>query len=322
MKRFVSLLAFCIATLLWLIGCEEKKLPKIGITQIVEHPALDEERNGMIKGLADAGFCDGKNITIVFENAQGSLAMSTQIAGKLASQNVLCALAISTPSAQSLANMTSTHHIPVVFAAVTDPVSAKLVNSLEHPGGMITGVTDMVDPIKQIPFVRFLIPNIKTMGVIYNPGEVNSITSVNLLKSICELENIQLIEAVASKTCDVSTAINSLIGKVDVLFLPNDNTAVSAIDAIVKIANMHKLPVIAGDTSLVKKGILAGISYDHFAMGYQAGQMAGKILQGKDPSTMPVSKDHKLDVVVNAKVAKDLGIEIPSQVLAQAKVLS
>lgn len=283
----------------------------IGICQIAEHPALDEERQGLITALAAAGYIAGKNIRIVYENAQGNLATAGQIAQKLVSQKPKVIVAIATPMAQVIKPLANKHQIPVVFTAVTDPVAAKLIKKLPHSEGCITGISDRLPLAPQLELIRKLCPLARKIGVLYNPGEINSVTAVTQLKQLAKDYDFQIVEATATKTADVSTATQKLTSEAEVIFVPNDNTAVAAIRTIVGQAHKLAIPVFAGDSGSIANGAVAGMVYDRQKLGGEVGQIVLKIIDNQPVNTIPVQSTHPLTLMINDKAAKYLQLIIP-----------
>ncbi len=300
----------------------KENLPIVAITQIIEHQALDQEREGIIDVLAKAGYVDGKTIKIVYQNAQGNISTATQIVTQIVSQQPKVIVAISTPSAQAALPSCIAQKIPLVFTAVTDPIGAKLVKDMttkrDEP---VTGVSDHLPIESQIQLVKDFIPDLKTLGVIYNAGEVNSVNMVKDLKEAAEKLNIQIIEATASKTADVSTAMTSLVGKVQAVYVPNDNTAVAAMNSIAQIGEKNKLPVFAGDTGSVNAGAVATRGYDRFELGRKAGELVLKILKGTPAGDLPVESGKSMQLTLNVEAAQKMGVIVPRAVLEIATVI-
>lgn len=302
-----------------LTSCNQKKSNLITITQIVDHKALDQEREGIIDALKDAGFKDGSNIRIVYQNAQGNVTTASQIAHQFVSMKPDVMVGISTPSAQALFTQAKTHHIPMVFAAVTDPIAAKLVKSSTEKEDHITGVSDNVPPKPILEMVLNILPKAKKIGAIFNPGEINSVVWIEKFEKLCQEKGVQLVKVTASKTADISTAVNQLVDRADCLVIPRDNTAASAIETIVKIAMQHKMPVFTVDTSLIEmnstNSAIAAASFDHYDMGYKAGKIIAEILKGTPPSKISVVYDHPLQYKINPEAAKKLNIDLPEPLL-------
>jgi len=319
MKKILSL---CLIVLLAvsLAGCSsspaapaqsaEKKV-SIGIVQIVEHPALDAARKGFLETLKANGYIEGQNLTVDYQNAQGDQSILQSIAQKFASAKYDMILAIATPSAQAVAG--ATKDIPILITAVTDPVAAKLVNSMDKPGTNVTGTTDM-NPIKdQFELLKKLVPSAKKVGVIFNAGEVNSQVQVDIAKQVAKDLGIEILEATVATSADVLQAAQSFIGKVDAIYVPTDNTVVSAAQSVVQVTNKNKIPLFAGESSVVDAGGLATIGINYSNLGKQTGEMALKVLKGSKPQDMPIESQKDFDVVINQDTAKLLGIEIPQE---------
>lgn len=295
--------------------------PLIFITQIIEHKALDQEREGLIRALRDQGFEPEKNITMSYHNAQGSLSTASQIITQGISLEPKVIVAISTPSAQAALIPAKSKNIPLVFTAVTDPLKAKLVSDLEKRTENITGVTDALPLESQVELIQDFLPTIKNLGVIYNTGEMNSVEMVNKFKNLLKEKNINIIEGAINKTSDIAGAVSSLIGKVEAIYIPNDNTAVSGISSITQIAYKENLPVFAGDIGSVEEGAIAAKGYDRKELGYKVGLIVGKILKGKKAHKIPVIVKHPLKIFLNKKAAQKINLPIPSWIEKDAQII-
>lgn len=289
----------------------------VAVTAIVEHPALDAARDGVKKALEEAGYKDGANLSFRYESAQGQPATAAQIAQKFAGENPNVIVAIATPSAQAM--VTATQTIPVVFTAVTDPVAAQIVKDRKAPGGNVTGISDFSPLEAQFDLIKELVPAAKKIGVVFNPGEANSVALLNAVKSLAPARNLQIVEASAGRTADVSAAAQSLVGKVDALYLPTDNTIISALGTVLAVGTDNKLPVFTGDTESVQKGSVASIGFDYFQVGLETGAVVVRILKGEKPGAIPVSNASGSNLVINAKAAAAMGVTVPPAVLARAK---
>lgn len=296
----------------------------IGISQIVEHPALDAVRLGMLAALKDQGFVEGTNLVVHYENAQGNLVTATQIATQLLSTPSNVLVGISTPSAQTLfyGAQRNGKNTPIIFTAVSDPIAAKL-----EPGDAnypITGVTDRPNMEGLLEVFQALLPRAKNLGVLYNPSESNSVSTIGLLKQLIEdkqlTDKIKLLEVTVNSTSDVAQAMKSLMGKVDALYFPQDNTVVSAIETVVSIAgtglgskNAKPLPLFCSDPLLVKRGVLAAVGYDYTDVGRETGNMVARVLQGEEVSLIPVRTPDQLKTVFNKTLIKSLGLTVPEK---------
>jgi putative ABC transport system substrate-binding protein len=299
-----------------LFGQAADKMVTIGITQIVEHPALDADRKGFIDELKEQGYIQGKNVSIEVQIAQGNMATATSIAKGFVGRNVDLIYSIATPTSQAAANATKS--IPIVISSVTDPVGAGLVKSLEQPGGNVTGTTDRSPVDRQIELIQEIVPTVKRIGVIYNSGEDNSISSLKQINEEAGKRNIQVVEAPVSNSSGVFLAAKSLVGKVDAVHIPTDNTVISAFDSVVKVCDENRLPLFAADTDSVPRGAVAAVAIDYYRLGRQSGAMAARILQGAKPATMPVETLKDLKLVVNPKAAEKIGIKLSDSVIERA----
>lgn len=290
----------------------------VAITQIVEHPALDACRKGVKDALAEAGFVEGKNLKWSFESAQGAPATAAQIAKKFAGENPDVVVGIATPSAQALAS--SARNIQQVFSAVTDPVGAKLVKTMDKAnGGNITGVSDLSPINSHMALVKTIVPAAKKIGVIYNPGEANSVTLVDLVKKYAPTHGMEVVEAGSPKSSDVLAAARSLVGKVDVIYVPTDNTVVSAFEAVIKVATEAKIPVISADTDSVKRGAIAAQGFNYYDLGRQTGKMVVAILNGKKAGEIQPEGVSKTELYVNPESAKKMGVTLAEDFIKSAK---
>lgn len=288
----------------------------IGIIQIVEHPALDSAREGFLEALKAGGYEVDKNLKVDYENAQGDQSILNSISQKFASSKLDLILAVATPSAQAVASATG--DIPILITAVTDPVEARLVDSMDKPGGNVSGTTDM-NPIKdQMELLKTLVPNAKTVGVIYNAGEVNSEVQVRIVKEVAPTLGLNIQEATVTTSADVMQAAQSLAGKVDAIYVPTDNMVVSAAQSVVKVANDHKIPIISGESSVVEAGGLGTIGINYKNLGTQTGEMALRVLKGANPADMPIESQKNFDIVLNQEAIDLLGVKIPEDIKSKA----
>lgn len=291
---------------------------RIGISQFVEHPALDSAKEGFILGLAEAGF-NTSNIEFIEQNAQADFATAQSIAQQFKSNNLDLILTIATPNAQAAANVIT--DTPVLFTAVTDPKEAGIVGSMEIPGGNLTGTTDMNPVARQVELIREFIPEINNLGVLYNPGEVNSVVQIELVKKAAAKIGIKLHEGTVSNSSEVSLAAASLMGKVDAIYVPTDNIIVSALPSVLNLSNQNNIPIFASENGQVKQGAIATLGIDYKLLGIQTGKMAARILNGENPAEMSVESSNQLKLYLNKKAAEDLKLKIPAAVLNRADVI-
>ncbi|MBS0271559.1 MAG: ABC transporter substrate-binding protein [Proteobacteria bacterium] len=294
----------------------------VAITQIIDHPSADAVREGILAALRDNNYVEGNTFHIIYENAQGSPVTASQIAQKFVALKPSVLVPITTPSTQAMVKADAAYSIPIVFAAVTDPVASGVVTSIARPGGHITGATDAAPIQQQFEIFKKIMPTLKTLGVIYNPGDNSSNTPLREARAVSKTMGITLVEAPTFKTADVSIAMQQLAGKnVDAIFVPLDNTVLSAMDAVLKISFQHKIPVFSSDSDSVAQGALASSGYSHFDTGYSAGEMVVQVLKGANPGDIPVASAQDLNVYISPKSAQKLDIEIPQAVLETAKKL-
>lgn len=284
----------------------------VSFNQIVEHPALDAMRKGVKDSLAEAGF----TVTYNDHIAQGNISTANLIARQILGENPDVIVPIATPTAQACAQVTK--NIPIVFGAVSDPVGAGLVKSFEKPGANVTGTSDMSPVDKQLDLALKFLPKMKTIGVIYNSGEANSIAIVAFLKKEAAARGLNVEEATVSNSAGVYQAAKSLVGKADAIYIPTDNTVVSAFEAVTKVAIENKLPLFAADTNSVERGAIAALAVDYYLMGKQTGRMVAKVLQGTKPADLPVETLDELLVHLNPKAAASMGVAVPADVLKNA----
>ncbi len=294
----------------------EMKVYRVGITQIVEHPALDAGVEGFKEAMAEAGFVEGQNVEYDVQSAQGDMAIATTIAQKFATDQVDLICAVATPTSQASVKATST--IPIVFALVTDPVAAGLVVDPMAPEGNVTGVSDHMPSQLHLDLIKELVPEAKTIGFLYNAGESNSVASINEEKPLAEAMGYTVIEATVSSSADVQAAAQSLMGRVDVIALVQDNTVISALEAVIKVAEEAQIPVITSDTDSVARGAAAGLGADGKILGRQAGAMAAQILAGTAIKDIPVQYAETPLLYLNLPAALAQGLTIADDVIARA----
>lgn len=288
----------------------------MAVTAIVEHPALDAVRDGVQAALKEAGYESGKNLKWQYQSAQGNTGTAAQIARKFVGDKPDAIVAIATPSAQAVVAATKT--VPVVFSAVTDPVAAKLVPSWEASGTNVTGVSDLLALDKQMDLVKQVVPDAKRVGMVYNPGEANSVVVVKELQKLLPTMGMTLVEAAAPRSVDVSSAARSLVGKVDVIYTSTDNNVVSAYEALVKVGQDAKIPLVASDTDSVKRGAVAAYGINYRDLGEQTGRVVARILKGEAPGSIKPEVSTKLELFVNPAAAQKQGIELSEALIKSA----
>jgi len=315
----VLLLVTGVASYLFLKQPQSETLPTIAITQIIEHHTLDTVRAGLMAELAANGFNE-KTAKVVYENAHGNMTTATQIGNKFASLHPKIMVALATQSAQVLSPLSKASNIPLVFTAVTDPVAAKLVSSKLEATPLVTGVSDFMEPGLQLDMMRAFLPALTRLGVLFNPAEINSVSYLKEMEKAAKEKGIELVYVALNNTSEATNATTSLVGKVDAVYFPNDNTAMAAVGAIAVAALKHNLPVFANDSASVERGVLAAVAYDRFAMGRKTGEMVVAILKGKNPREIPIVYGTPVEVVVNEKTLKALNLTLPQTLKAIRKV--
>jgi putative ABC transport system substrate-binding protein len=293
------------------------EMKSVAVTAIVEHPALDAARKGIEDELKAAGYTAGQNLKYQFQSAQGNVATAAQIARKFIGDQPDVIVAIATPSAQAV--VAGTHSIPVVFTAVTDPVAAKLVKDWKASGGNVTGVSDKLPLKPQVELIKKVKPGAKRVGMVYSPGEVNSVTVLKELKTELANQGMTLVEAAAPRSVDVASAAKSLVGKADVVYTTTDNNVVSSYEALYKVAVDSKLPLVAADTDTVKRGAVAALGMNYYDMGRQTGKIVVRILKGEKPGAIAPQTGSALNLVLNPGAASKQGVALAPELLKSAK---
>lgn len=289
---------------------------RVSVLSIVEHPALDAVRDGVHEALAEAGFEEGKNLKWEYQSAQGNTATAAQIARKFVGQRPDVIVAIATPAAQAVA--AATKDVPLVFSAVTDPVAAKLTPDWGASGTNVTGMSDQLPLDSQIDLILQIVPNAKSVGMVYNPSEANSAIVEKEMRELLKKRGIELFSAGAPRTVDVGQAAASLSKKADVFYNSTDNTVVSAYESFVKVARDAKIPLVAADGGSVERGAVAALGIDYHDMGVQTGKMVVRILNGEKPGDLAVETSDNLDIYVNPGEAEKQGATLPEDLVKSA----
>ena len=305
----VGILLASLISLHQLKADKKKDVFRIGISQFITHQSLDATREGFVDELAKQGYIEGKNIEIDLQNAQGEQRNLKTISQQLAESSDVV-LAIATPSAQSLANTTQT--TPVIFSAVTDPVSAKLVESREHPGGNVTGTSDQSsDAIStQINLIKKVLPKAKTIGILYTQSEPNSVVQKDEAKRLLEEKGFTVVEKTILDSNNVKAAAESLMAEVDMVFVPTDNIISSTMETVKQVSIKHKVPVFGGSTEMIAVGGLYNYGTNYEELGRQTARMLIRVLKGENPENIAVELPEKLELHTNQEMADALGIDI------------
>lgn len=317
MKWPKGIVAVAVAALA-LTGCGEaaqsEKAVKVAIVNYVSHPALDAAQAGFLEELKEAGYVEGKNLAVELQNANGDQATLTSIASTFAASDADLFYAIATPSAQSLAQAITDR--PIVFAAVTDPVSAELVQGWEVPGGNVTGVSDLNPMKEQLELVREVLPEAKRLGIVYSSGEVNSAVQVREAEQAAGELGLTVLTATVTNSNEVAQAAQSL--DVDAFLIPTDNVVVSAAESVIQVASSRRIPVFASDEATTERGAAAGLSVNYTQQGRDAAKLAVRILAGDKPGDLAVETQKEFDLFVNVGAAQEQGVTLPEAVVARA----
>ncbi|MCS7217130.1 MAG: ABC transporter substrate-binding protein [Candidatus Bipolaricaulota bacterium] len=303
--------------LLAVLGCAGAARPLlIGITQIVDHPALNATRDGILEGLRRAGYVEGKNVQFLFANAQGDFSVAVAIAQEFRARGVDLVISITTPSSQAAVQVFKDTRVPVIFSAVTDPVGAGIAG---YPN--VTGASDLIDVRADVALLLKLIPGLRRLGQIYNPGEANSAILTEMTKRACAELGIELVLAAANSTAEVPLAAQALVGRVDALYCTTDNTVAAALDAVVAISKAHRIPFLFADPTSLERGVLVCTGFDYFDHGLLTAEIVVRVLQGTPPSAIPFVRQAGTQVLFNLDVAEEIGFRFPPEAKGLATVL-
>ena len=296
--------------ILSLLSCKKTSQIKIGVLQLIEHNALDSAYKGFVDGLKEAGYEDGKNIIIDYQNAQGEQANCITIGQKFINDKSDLILAIATPAAQAIANMTK--DIPILITAVTDPADSKLVADNNAPGGNVTGTSDLTPVEAQIELLKEIIPNVKTVGLLYCLSEQNSVFQINIAKKKLDAMGIKYIDIAISNLNEIQQVIQNIIGKVEAIYTPTDNMIANGMATVALMTEPAKLPVICGEGGMTMLGGTATYGINYYELGKLTSTQAVSILKGdKKTSEMPIEYLQKFDLVVNTNMIESIGLTIP-----------
>ena len=296
-----------------------EEVVNIGISQYVEHGALDATREGFIKALEEKGYKDGEKINIDLQNAQADMPNTQTIAQGFVADNKDLLLGIATPSAQALYN--ATKETPILITAVTDPVDAGLVESLEKPVSNVTGTSDALDLKLQLTLLKELYPEAKKVGVLYTTSEANSEVQVKEIEDMASEFDLEIVTAGVSTSNDVAQSLDSIIDDVDIMYVPTDNIIVAAMPLIYQKTIDKKVPIIGSEKGQVEDGALATEGIDYFKLGEQTGLMAVEIIEGKDPKDMPIQTAKEFTLTINEDTVKALGLKLPEALKERAEMI-
>jgi putative ABC transport system substrate-binding protein len=322
-SRFLVLCCVIVAVALvipFASGCDTGMEYKIGLTQLVTHPAMEAARQGFIDAMAEGGYVEGENVEYDFQNPEGDPTAEQTIAQGFVDDKVDLIYSFGTSISQQCINAAQGTDIPVLFCAVTDPVAAQLVASWDHPGENVTGTSDMIEMDSTVDLILEIVPDVETIGTIYNAGEVNSLVLVEDLREVCDALDIEVVEATVSTSADVLAAAQSLVGQVDVIWVGTDNTVVSGLEAVLGVCEENLIPFFPSDDPSIEKGGIACLGFDYYDVGYQTGEMAVRILDGESAEDIPVELGKVFSYTVNTAAAELYGVTIPQDILDKATI--
>ncbi len=319
MKRFISILA---GICLFATACQQpaarKHIYHIGISQLATNPGIDAIRTGFLARMQQLGYKPGVNIQYDQQNAQGDNTVGQGIAKKFVSDSVDMVFAITTPTAELCAGALRGTNIPMVFGAVTDPVAAKLVSSMDKPGGNITGTSDKWPVGAQFDLLLKLKPGVKRIGVVYNPGETNSDANMKEVAAVCKAKGLTLVAVTVAGTGEVYGAAQSLIGRIDAFYVPADNTVITAMASVVKVSEANGIPLLPGVSSNVEQGGFGTLGPDYSDVGAESAVLADKIIHGAKAGDLPVATAQRFEYFFNLRSARATHIQIPDSLLKKA----
>lgn len=296
----------------------DEKVYKIGVTQITDHPSLDNCREGFIEGLKNEGYVDGENADIEFKSAQNDMSLATQIAQNFASARKDLVCGISTPSAQTLYSVCLEKKIPVIFNAISDPVAAKLAKSETEAIPGISGVSDKLPVEDQLKLIRELLPEAKKIGILYTTSEDNSVSTLKTYKELAGKYGFEIVEKGIGTEAEISQAIDVILNEVDCISNLTDNTVVNNLALLVQKANDKNIPVFGSEEEQVKNGCLASAGLDYFALGVQAGEMAARVLGGEKIENIPFETMKDTEFTLNTTAAEKFGVPTDGEIAAKA----
>ncbi|MGL6186012.1 MAG: ABC transporter substrate-binding protein [Clostridium chrysemydis] len=322
-KKIIGALG--VAFLICLVGCSSKEEEKnekikIGVCQLIQHDALDKAYEGFKDRLLEKGYENSKNIDIDYKNAQGDFQTAQTINKQFSDSKKDLIFAIATPAAQAAYNCTK--EIPIVFTAVTDPVSAKIASSFKSSGNNVTGVSDMVPIDKQLDLLKSLVKDVKSIGFIYNTSEANSVVQLNNFKNAASKNNINVVEIGITNVNEIDQNLKSAINKIDALYTPTDNTVASSYSLVGKICRDKKIPVLGAEEAMINAGGLVTLGIDYYELGKEAANKAIRIIEGEKPSEIEITTLENLKIKINENVAKELNIEVPKEIREKADFIS
>lgn len=289
----------------------------IGLLQFIQHPSLDQIKDGFYDGMAERGYVDGENITIDYQNGQGNQSDLAMIANAFLAENADILVGIATPAAQALANAANGDR-PVILSAVSDPANNGFIASDEKPGANVTGVTDMAPVAEQFDLMQEILPDMENVGIIYNSSESNVTKTVSEAKAEAESRGLNVVESTITSTNDLASVAEQLAGQVDVIWVPNDNTIASAMDTLIQVTDANGIPVIPVVDAMVADGGLATVGINQYQFGLDTATVVADVIEGADTATYPIIYNDKTDTYINTAKAEELGFELPEELIDAA----
>jgi len=292
---------------------------KVGISQIVTHPALDDTRQGIIDGLTEAGYIEGEDIEYDYQNSEGDMALVASIAQKFVSEKLDVIVTIATPNSQAAISAAEGTDIPVVFSAVTDPVGAGLISDWDsHSEENVTGVSDMIVVQDDVELITTIIPSVTKIGTLFNAGESNSVFLAEKLKEACDAKGIEVVEKTVATSADVLAAAQSLVGQVDAIWIGTDNTVVSGLEALIGVCEDNDIPFFPADDPSIERGGIAAYGFDYYDIGLQTGRMVARVLDAGSANGISVEKGEIISLSINTEAAENMGVTIPQDIIDKA----
>ncbi|MBQ2795668.1 MAG: ABC transporter substrate-binding protein [Oscillospiraceae bacterium] len=320
MKKIISVL-MALVMMLAVSGCSgesDSDVVKIGVIQFMQHASLDEAYQGFVDGLAEAGYVEGENLKIDFQNASGEVSNCQQICDIFANSGIDLALAIATPAAQSAVNVFQETDVPVFFTAVTDAVGAGLVESNEAPGKNVTGTLDMPVIADQIAVIKDVLPDAQKLAILYTSSEPNSAIQADEAKLAAEALGMEVIIQTSSSSNDIPQVISSVVGSADAIYIPSDNAFASAMATVNHTAVENQIPVFCAVEAMIAEGGIATTAIDYYELGKQTAAQAVRVLNGESASEIAVETQKECALVVNKTFAESVGVEVPAEIIEKA----
>ncbi|MBQ6699908.1 MAG: ABC transporter substrate-binding protein [Oscillospiraceae bacterium] len=320
MKKIICVL-MALVMMLAVSGCSgesDSDVVKIGVIQFMQHASLDEAYQGFVDGLAEAGYVEGENLKIDFQNASGEVSNCQQICDIFANSGIDLALAIATPAAQSAVNVFQETDVPVFFTAVTDAVGAGLVESNEAPGKNVTGTLDMPVIADQIKVIKDVLPDAQKLAILYTSSEPNSAIQADEAKLAAEALGMEVIIQTSSSSNDIPQVISSVVGSADAIYIPSDNAFASAMATVNHTAVENQIPVFCAVEAMIAEGGIATTAIDYYELGKQTAAQAVRVLNGESASEIAVETQKECALVVNKTFAESVGVEVPAEIIEKA----